>query len=58
MPTIIPIPAFADNYIWLMRPFLRVHEAPIRAAVEHHAGRAPDGPVEVFAELRAWKNGS
>jgi hydroxyacylglutathione hydrolase len=37
-------------------PFLRVHEASIRAAVETHAGRALDGPVGVFAELRAWKN--
>jgi hydroxyacylglutathione hydrolase len=37
-------------------PFLRVHEASIRAAVERHAGRALDGPVGVFAALRAWKN--
>ena len=37
-------------------PFLRVHDPSIRAAVERHAGRALDGPVAVFAELRAWKN--
>ncbi len=37
-------------------PFLRVHDPSIRAAVERHAGRALDGPVGVFAELRAWKN--
>ena len=37
-------------------PFLRVHDPSIRAAVERHAGRALDGPVSVFAELRAWKN--
>jgi hydroxyacylglutathione hydrolase len=37
-------------------PFLRAHEAAIRAAVERHAGRALDGPVGVFAALRAWKN--
>jgi len=37
-------------------PFLRVHDPSIRAAVERHAGRALDGPVALFAELRAWKN--
>ena len=37
-------------------PFLRVHDPSIRGAVERHAGRALDGPVGVFAELRAWKN--
>lgn len=37
-------------------PFLRVHHPSIRAAVERHAGRALDGPVALFAELRAWKN--
>ena len=37
-------------------PFLRVHDPSVRAAVERHAGRALDGPVALFAELRAWKN--
>jgi hydroxyacylglutathione hydrolase len=37
-------------------PFLRVNHPSIRAAVERHAGRALDGPVALFAELRAWKN--
>ena len=37
-------------------PFLRVHDPSIRAAVERHAGRALNGPVALFAELRAWKN--
>jgi hydroxyacylglutathione hydrolase len=37
-------------------PFLRAHEASIRTAAERHAGRALDGPVGVFAALRAWKN--
>ena len=37
-------------------PFLRVHDPSIRAAVERRAGRALDGPVALFAELRAWKN--
>ena len=37
-------------------PFLRTGEATLRAAAEHHAGRALGGRVGVFAELRAWKN--
>ncbi len=37
-------------------PFLRVHDPAIRTAVAAHAGRALNGPIEVFAELRAWKN--
>jgi hydroxyacylglutathione hydrolase len=37
-------------------PFLRAGEATLRAAAEHRAGRALEGRVGVFAELRAWKN--
>jgi hydroxyacylglutathione hydrolase len=37
-------------------PFLRTGEATLRAAAERRAGRALAGRVEVFAELRAWKN--
>jgi hydroxyacylglutathione hydrolase len=37
-------------------PFLRVREPAVRAAARAHAGRALDGDVAVFAELRAWKN--
>ena len=37
-------------------PFLRCAEPEVAAAAARHAGRALDGPVEVFAEIRAWKN--
>ena len=38
-------------------PFLRTADAAIRASVEAHAGRSLAGEVEVFAELRLWKDG-
>ncbi|HET9472072.1 MAG TPA: hydroxyacylglutathione hydrolase C-terminal domain-containing protein, partial [Usitatibacter sp.] len=37
-------------------PFLRCDEPQVKAAAERHAGHALAGPVEVFAEIRAWKN--
>jgi hydroxyacylglutathione hydrolase len=37
-------------------PFLRAREPAVRAAAQAHADRALDGDVDVFAELRAWKN--
>jgi hydroxyacylglutathione hydrolase len=37
-------------------PFLRCAEAAVARAAAEHAGRSLSGPVEVFAELRAWKN--
>ncbi|MBC7781166.1 MAG: hydroxyacylglutathione hydrolase, partial [Proteobacteria bacterium] len=37
-------------------PFLRCSEPTVVRGASAHAGRALDGPVEVFAELRAWKN--
>ena len=37
-------------------PFLRTHEASVRAAAQQHAGHALDDRVAVFAEVRAWKN--
>jgi hydroxyacylglutathione hydrolase len=37
-------------------PFLRCSEADVIAAAEKHAGRKLAGAVEVFAEIRAWKN--
>ena len=37
-------------------PFLRCAEPAVAAAAAAHAGRPLSGPVEVFAELRAWKN--
>jgi hydroxyacylglutathione hydrolase len=37
-------------------PFLRTHEASVRAAAQQHAGRVLNDRVAVFAEVRAWKN--
>jgi len=37
-------------------PFLRTHEASVRAAAQQHAGRVLGDGVAVFAEVRAWKN--
>ncbi len=38
-------------------PFLRAHEPAVRAAAERHAGRALATDVDVFAAVRAWKDG-
>ncbi|MDX2165015.1 MAG: hydroxyacylglutathione hydrolase [Gammaproteobacteria bacterium] len=40
----------------LTNPFLRCHLPDIRASVEKHCGKTLSSPVEVFAELREWKN--
>jgi hydroxyacylglutathione hydrolase len=37
-------------------PFLRCAEPEVVASAERHAGRGLAGEVEVFAEIRAWKN--
>jgi len=37
-------------------PFLRCQEPAVVAAAERRAGRRLAGPVEVFAEIREWKN--
>lgn len=37
-------------------PFLRCAEPEVIASAERHAGRRLAGPVEVFAEIRQWKN--
>ncbi|MBC8021768.1 MAG: hydroxyacylglutathione hydrolase [Burkholderiales bacterium] len=37
-------------------PFLRCGEPAVIAAAEKHAGRKLSGPVEVFTEIRAWKD--
>ena len=39
-------------------PFLRCAEPDVIAAAEHHAGRKLKSTVEVFAEVREWKNNS
>ncbi len=38
-------------------PFLRCAEPEIAAAASRHAGRPLGDPVEVFAAVRAWKDG-
>lgn len=40
-----------------INPFLRCEEPAVRAAAEAHAGSTLHGPAEVFAVLRAWKDG-
>lgn len=37
-------------------PFLRTGVPEVKAAAERHAGRPLDGPIEVFAALRRWKD--
>lgn len=38
-------------------PFLRCSEPAVVAAVQRRLGRVPNDAVEVFAELRQWKDG-
>lgn len=38
-------------------PFLRTSAAPVIAAIAARLGRTPEDEVEVFAELRRWKDG-
>jgi hydroxyacylglutathione hydrolase len=38
-------------------PFLRCEVPAVRAAAEARAGSTLHGPAEVFAVLRAWKDG-
>lgn len=40
----------------LTNPFLRCDEPEVIATAEAYAGHRLEGPIEVFATLRAWKN--
>jgi len=40
-----------------INPFLRCRESAVRAVAEARTGRPLPDPVEVFATLRAWKDG-
>ncbi len=40
-----------------VNPFLRTGQAGVRRAAEKHSGRALNSDVEVFAEVRRWKDG-
>jgi hydroxyacylglutathione hydrolase len=37
-------------------PFLRCSESAVIESVSHHAGKQLNSEVEVFSELRQWKN--
>jgi hypothetical protein len=52
MPAIIPIPAFTDNYI----PIVRAGEPAGYAAAEARAGRPFAAAVNIFGALRERKN--
>jgi hydroxyacylglutathione hydrolase len=41
----------------LINPFLRCREPAVRAAAERHAGHPLPEAVDVFAEVRRWKDG-
>ena len=41
----------------LVNPFLRCREEAVREAAERHAGRTLPDTVDVFAEIRRWKDG-
>jgi hydroxyacylglutathione hydrolase len=40
-----------------INPFLRCREPAVRAAAEARAGTPLPGPADVFAVIRAWKDG-
>ncbi len=40
-----------------VNPFLRTGQANVRRAAEKHSGRALNSDVDVFAEVRRWKDG-
>jgi len=40
-----------------INPFLRCREPAVRAAAEARAGNPLPAPVDVFAVIRAWKDG-
>ena len=40
-----------------VNPFMRSRNQNIRSSAERHAGRPLGTPVEVFAEIRSWKDG-
>ena len=41
----------------LINPFLRSREPAVRAAAERHAGHPLPEAVDVFTEVRRWKDG-
>ena len=53
MLQIHPVPAFSDNYIWL----LRCTAVDVCASASEHCAADLDSGDEVFAMVRAWKDG-
>lgn len=53
LPT-LPVPLAEEK---AANPFLRFDVAEVARAASDHAGRPLAGPVEVFAVLRAWRDG-
>jgi hydroxyacylglutathione hydrolase len=39
-----------------VNPFLRSRHENVKSSAERHAGRLLPTPVEVFAEIRSWKD--
>ena len=39
-----------------VNPFLRIRHEDVKSSAERHAGRQLPTPVEVFAEIRSWKD--
>jgi hydroxyacylglutathione hydrolase len=40
-----------------VNPFLRTRHENVKSSAERRAGRMLPTPVEVFAEIRSWKDG-
>ena len=49
------VPSTVDEEL-ATNPFLRCDAPEVIASAERHAGHRLGGPVEVFGEIRAWKN--
>jgi hydroxyacylglutathione hydrolase len=39
-----------------VNPFLRTRHEDVKSSAERHAGKPLPTPVEVFAEIRRWKD--
>jgi len=53
----LPTPPSTIERELVVNPFLRAATESVQSAVEKHVGRQLNEPVEVFTELRRWKDG-
>jgi len=53
----LPTPPSTIERELAINPFLRASSASVQATVEKHVGRGLRGSLEVFTELRRWKDG-